>query len=153
MYDQGRREPNVDPGTAQMGRNCGFVKSKIDEENAVVWSENAVISKKKGVLRIFNSFSVRNQVISKKKGLLRNFNGFFSLNQAVHMRLRWAFHFSMSFGFMGPLNTMGPGVIVPHCPPLVGPVYDSICQKESAQHQIRRLAHKLNPDILPETSN
>ena len=36
---QGRREPNVGPGTAQIRRNCGFVKSKIDGENAAVWSE------------------------------------------------------------------------------------------------------------------
>ena len=85
--------------------------------------KNGVISKKKGLLRNFNGFSVRNQVISKKRkktGLLRNFNGFSGRNQAVHMRLRWAFHFLMSIGFMdplmGPLNTMGPGVVVLPCP-------------------------------------
>ena len=59
-------------------------------------------------------FGPKNDVISKKKGLLRNFNGFCGRNQAVHMRLRWAFHFSMSFGFMGP------GIIAPPAPSLVG---------------------------------
>ena len=39
-YIQGRREPNVGPGPAQICRISGFVKSKIDGENAAVWSEN-----------------------------------------------------------------------------------------------------------------
>ena len=57
-----------------------------------------------------------------KKGLLRNFNGFSGQNQAVCMRLWWAFHFSMSFGWApsrahGPPKIHGPRNHCPHCPP------------------------------------
>ena len=40
------------PGPAQIRRISGFVKSKIDGENAVVWSKDDVISKKKKVFRL-----------------------------------------------------------------------------------------------------
>ena len=38
-HSQGRREPNVGPGPAQILRISGFVNSKTDGENAAVLSE------------------------------------------------------------------------------------------------------------------
>ena len=71
-----------------------------------------VFLKKKGLHRNLNGFSGQNQVISKK-------------NKALHLRFRWAFYFSLLMDFDGPplelmglLKSMGPGVIVFHCPPL-----------------------------------
>ena len=47
------------PGPAQIRRISGFVKSKIDGENAVVWSKDDVISKKKKGLQASHAdFSV-----------------------------------------------------------------------------------------------
>ena len=96
---QGRREPNVGPTPAQMWRNCGFVKSKTDGENAVVWSEKWCDLKKKKNSTVFPA-----EIKWSPKQ-----------NKTVYMRLRWAFHFSMSFGW-APLELMGPGVIVPPSP-------------------------------------
>ena len=50
------------------------------------------------------------------------------------MRFRWAFHFSMLFGWpplevMGSLNSMGPGIIVPPAPPLGGPGFTNSLRK------------------------
>ena len=50
----GRREPNVGPGPAQIWRISGFVNSKMDGENATVWSEKwCDLKKKKGGLQGF----------------------------------------------------------------------------------------------------
>ena len=49
---QGRREPNVGPGPAQIWRISGFVNSKTDGENAAVLSELLFdLQKKKKVFR------------------------------------------------------------------------------------------------------
>ena len=92
----------------------------------LIGPKNDTISKKQRSSPKFQRFFWPNKVISKKKkkkkGLLRNFLALSGRNQAVRMRLRWAFHFSMSFGWapsrahgplMGPLNSMSPGVIFP----------------------------------------
>ena len=60
LQTQCHRGPKVGPGPAQIS---GFVKSKIDGENAVVCSEKCVISKqktRKGLHRNSNGFSGRN---------------------------------------------------------------------------------------------
>ena len=44
---QGRREPNVGQGPAQICRISGFVKPKIYGKNAAVWSEKRCDLKKK----------------------------------------------------------------------------------------------------------
>ena len=79
---QGRREPNVGPGPAQIWRISGFVNSKTEGENAAVLSELwCDLKKKKGLHRNFNGFSGRNLVISKKeKSLHWNSNGFSGRN-------------------------------------------------------------------------
>ena len=94
------------------------------------------LRKKKG-LRNFNGFSGQNQVIFKKKrfspkfqrffrpkssdlqkkNLLWNFIALSGRNQAVRIRLRWAFHFSMSFGW-APSRAYKPRIIVPPLPSL-----------------------------------
>ena len=85
--------------------------------------KNDVISKqkKRSSPKFQRFFRPKSSDLQKKKGFLRNCNGFSGRNQAVPVRLRWAFHFSMSFRFMDTLDTMGPGVIVPPALPLVGP--------------------------------
>ena len=101
------------PGASSNVTELCFLKSKIDGENAAVWSEkwcDLQKRKKKGLLRNFNGFSGRNQVIT-------------DWNKTVYMRLRWAFHFSMSFGWApsrahGPPKLHGPWG---HCPPLSDP--------------------------------
>ena len=52
-FAQGRREPNVGPGPAEIWRISGFVNSKTDGENARYMNSNG--------------FSGQNRVISKKK--------------------------------------------------------------------------------------
>ena len=109
----------------------------------LIGPKNDVISKKKGLLGNFNSFSRQNQVISKKKGFLRNFNGFSGQNQVISQKKKvfseisslypaeiklFACDFDGPFTsqchldgppleLMGPLKFMGPEVIVPPCPP------------------------------------
>ena len=69
---------------------------------------------------------VRKMIWSQKKRSSPKFQRFFrpksSCLRATSMGLSllkviWMGH------LMGPLNSMGPGVIVPPCPPLVGPVH------------------------------
>ena len=81
--------------------------------------------KKKGLRRNLNGFSGRIQVIfkkknglqviSKKKGLRQNFNGFSGRIQVISKKKTFA-KTSTVHWLMGPLNTTGPGVIVPPAP-------------------------------------
>ena len=71
--------------------------------------------KKKGLRRNSNGFSGRIQVISKKRGLRQNFNGFSGRIHVISKKKAF-FETSTVHGLMGPLNTMGPRVIVPACP-------------------------------------
>ena len=57
---QGRREPNVGPGPAQMWRNSGFVNSETDGDNAAVLSKLWCDLKKKGLHRNSNGFFGQN---------------------------------------------------------------------------------------------
>ena len=61
MGNQWRRGPKMGPGRAQICRNSGFVKSKIDGENATVWSEKRCDLKKKGLTKNFNAFPVESR--------------------------------------------------------------------------------------------
>ena len=47
FHSQGRREPNVGPGPAQILRISGFVNSKTDGENAQFCPNYDVISKER----------------------------------------------------------------------------------------------------------
>ena len=118
---QGRREPNVGPGPAQICRISGFVKPKIYEKNAAVWSEKRcdLQNKKKGLHRNLNGFSGQIQVISKKKRSSPEFKRFFRPNSGDLQKKRSSLSLKPTTFLkpMGPLNTMSPGVIVPPCPP------------------------------------
>ena len=71
----------------------------------------------------------KNDVISKKKGLLRNFIALSGLNQADRMRLRWVFHFSMTFGWAPSRAHEPPKIHGPqgHCPPPAPPLGGPDC--------------------------
>ena len=96
-------------------RKCCWLVRKM------MWSP-----KKKVFSTISTVFPAKIKWSPKKKSLLQNFNDFSGRSQAVRMRLRWAFHFSMSFGWApsqahGPPKIHGPRGHCPPCPPLWGP--------------------------------
>ena len=112
IYLQGRREPRVGPGTTQILRISGFVQSKTSKENGTLFHGfSSDLKKKKKVFTKIETFFLSKFRWSQKKGL-------------------WCF---TSMGpvkpigsLVGPLNSMGPEVIVPPCPPLGGPVFVSL---------------------------
>ena len=102
------------PGPAQIWRNSGFVKSKIDDENAAVWSAKwcNLQKKKRSSTKTLTVFlaEIKWSPPQKQKRSSPKFWRFF----------RWAFHFSMYFGWVpsrahGPPKFHGPRG---HCPPL-----------------------------------
>ena len=110
LCTQGRRDPNVGPGPTQIWRSSGFVKSKIDKENAAVWSEKWCDLQKKKVFTEILTVFLAEIKWSQKKRSSPKFWRFF----------RWAFHFSMYFQWAlsrayGPPKLHGPR---DHCPPL-----------------------------------
>ena len=95
---QGRREPNVGPGPAQMWRNCGFVKSKTDGENAA-----------DGKKKVFSEISTVFQ--AKIKLFACDFDGPFT--SQCHLD---GPPLELMGPLMGPLKSLGSGVIVPPAP-------------------------------------
>ena len=105
---QGRREPNVGPGPAQICQISGFVKSKIYEKKAAVWSEKRCDLKKKKVFtEIETVFPAKLRRSPKKK--------VFTVTKTNDLPEA-----------NGPPKHHGPRVIVPPAPPRGGPGDSSV---------------------------
>ena len=119
------REQNVGPGRAQMWRNCGFVKSKIDGENAADWSKKWCDLQKKKVSRKFQRFfrPKLSDLHKKKRRSSPKFHRFIppksSCSHATLMGLSllnviWMGPLSSSWA---PKNSWAPGSLSSPCPP------------------------------------
>ena len=137
---QGRREPNVVAGLAQICRNSGSVKSKIDlnfyQKQRFFWPKLGDPPQKKVFTEISTVFLAEMRRSPKKIILLTcDFDELF-ISQC-HLD-------GPPLEFMGPLNSMGPGVIVP---PLGGP--GSINQRWSPRgHNLKSFASAFKVKFL-----
>ena len=112
VLGSGAPEAERGPGASSNVTELWFCKfqNRRRKRCFTVWSEKWCDLKKKekkGLLQNLNVFCGRNQVIT-------------NWNKTVYMRLRWAFHFSMSFGW-APSRAHGPPKLHGsrgHCPPL-----------------------------------
>ena len=117
-----------------MWRNCGFVRSKIDGENAAVWSEKWCDLKKK------RSFPKFQRFFQPKSSDLKNKKVFSKISTVFPVEIKLL---SCDFNqchldgppleLMSPLNSMGPRVIVPPAPPLVGPALSVVVLEQFGQ--------------------
>ena len=110
------------PGDSSMWRNCGFVKTKIDGENAFCLVRKMMWSPKKiDLLRNFNGFPVPNQVISKKKRSSLKLQWFFRPKSSCLPATSMGLSLLNVIWIHGSPKLHEPRGHCPPCPPLVGP--------------------------------
>ena len=131
---QGRREPRVGPGTAQILRISGFVQSKTNKENGTLFFgfSSDLQNKKRSSPKLKRFFCPKSGdlLTEKKRSSVFHFDGSY--------KAQWALSWAPS-GPWAPRRSMGPGVVVPLPPPLGGRGLTSDLRVASQKSRKRQL--------------